>query len=407
MNRLCRSFAILCMLLIAAFSGCVGSDPPVLSTTTVEPPPSLAVDPCPLNVAGEAVTVDVPASGGAHALDVITGATCDWTVESRAPFISITTEKTGRGSATVTINVERNTGAQRSGEIVVNQLTVTVIQAAAPCAFAVTPQSFSFDKDGGTGTVSVTVTQGVDCQWSATSTASFAAVTSGSSGIGNGSVTFRVDSNPAETPRSGSLHIAGATVVVNQGARLPDPTYVLSVSGHQQPWCGSAFSIQSTPGPNISLPNAPGSFTHPARALARGTVVELEGIGAGEVVEWSGCDEDEFAPGVCRVTMGSNRSVHASIEQACAAPSFSSVSAMNVAGTWIVSFTAVDLLPFAGTAFGGVTFTASCVGFSTSTTLASQVSGTVSGTIMVPVTSCPSGGLLTLTDFNGTAQTSW
>jgi hypothetical protein len=410
MNRLCTSLAILCSLLIAALSGsCVGSEPPALSTTTVTPPPSLAVDPCPLNVTGEAVTVDVPFSGGSRTLDVITGATCDWTAKSQSPFITITTDKTGRGSGTVTLNVERNTGAQRSGEVVVNQLTVTVSQAAAPCEFALSPESFAFDKDGGTGTVAVTVTQGADCQWSAQSIASFVVVTSGSSGTGNGSVTFRVESNPAEAPRNGTLSIAGATVVVNQGARSPDPptTYVLSVGGYQQPWCASSFAIQSTPGPNFPPYSAPGSFTHTARALAHGTVVELRGSGGGSVLEWSDCDEGEFEAGVCQVTMNGNRSPRASIAQSCATPSFSAVSANNVSGTWTVSFTAINLVPFAGTAFGGVTFTASCMGFTTSTTLPSQASGTVSGTITVPVVSCPSGGVLSLSDFNGSAQTSW
>ena len=351
----------------------------------------------------------MPFDGGSQTLDVLTGAGCDWTAESRSPFISITTDRTGRGSGTVTLNVERNTGGQRSGEVVVNQLTVTLSQAAAPCEFALSPGSFSFDKDGGSGTVVVTVTQGADCQWSANSNASFVVVTSGSSGTGNGSVTFRVESNPAQVPRTGTLSIAGATVVVNQGARSPEPatTYLLSLGGYQQPWCGSSFAIQSSPGPNFPPYSAPGSFTHAARALAQGAVVELRGSGGGSILEWSDCDANEFEESVCRVTMNGNRSPRATIAQSCATPSFSAVSANNVSGTWTVSFTAVNLVPFAGTAFGGVTFTASCMGFTRSTTLPSQASGTVSGTITVPEASCPSGGLLSLSDFNGSAQTSW
>ncbi len=408
MKRLRASLTIPLWLLLAVLSGsCVGSEPPTLSTTTVAPPPSLAVDPCPLNVTGEQITVAVPFAGGSRTLDVITGATCTWTAESRSPFISITSGTSAQGSGTVTVTVQRNTGAQRSGDVVVNQLTVTLSQAAAPCEFALSPGSLSFDKDGGTGTVAVTVTQGVDCQWTATSNASFVVVTSGSSGTGSGSVTFRVESNPAESTRTGTLTIAGTSVVVNQGARSPEPptTYVLTVIGYQQPWCASSFAIQAIPGPNFPSVSSPGSFTQ-TRAIVAGTVVELSGSGAGSIVEWNTC-QNEVSGGTCRVTMNGDTSVNASIAQSCATPSFSGVSRNNVSGTWTVNFTAANLVPFAGTAFGGVTFTASCMGFTTSTTLASQASGTVSGSLLVPVASCPTGGTLSLSDFNGSASTSW
>jgi hypothetical protein len=409
MNRLCRSLTIRSWLLLAVLSGsCVGSEPPTLSTTTVAPPPSLAVDPCPLNVPGEQVTVAVPFAGGSRTFDVITGATCNWAAESRSPFISITSDTSGQGSATVTVSVQRNTGAQRSGEVVVNQLTVTLSQAAAPCEFSVSPGTLSFDKDGGTGTVAVTVTQGADCQWTANSNASFVVLTSGSSGTGSGSITFRVESNPSQVARTATLSIAGTTVVVNQGGRPPEPaqTFLLSVGGYQQPWCGTSFVIQSSPGPNYPPSSSPGSFSHPSRALNEGTVVELRGSAGGSIVEWSDCD-NESAEGVCRVTMNRNRSPRASIAQSCATPSFSAVSRTGVSASWQINFTAVNLLPVAGTSFGGVVVTASCSGYSQSTTLPSQASGTVSGSMLVSMGDCSNGGTLSLTDFNGSASTSW
>jgi hypothetical protein len=409
MNRLCASLTIPLWLLLAVLSAsCVGSEAPTLSTTTVAPPPSLAVDPCPLSVTGEEVTVLVPFAGGSRTLDVITGATCDWMAESRSSFISITSDRSGQGSGTLTVNVQRNTGAQRSGEVVVNQLTVTLSQAAAPCEFALSPATFSFDKDGGAGTVAVTVTQGADCQWTASSNASFVVVTSGSSGTGNGAVMFRVDSNPAVATRTGTLSIAGTSVAVNQGGRPPEPvqTFVLSVGGYQQPWCGTSFAIQSSPGPNYPPSSAPGSFTHAPRTLVEGTVVELRGSAGGSIVEWSDCD-NESGGGVCRVTMNRDRSPRASIAQSCATPSFSAVSRTGVSASWQITFTAVNLAPIAGTTFGGVVVTASCSGFSQSMTLPSQVSGTVSGSMFVSMGDCLNGGTLSLTDFNGTASTSW
>jgi len=207
------------LLLAALTAGCV-EQAPTLSTTTVTPPPSLGVDPCPLNVPTETTAV-VPAGGESRTVDVITGESCSWMAESRASFIAIT-PASGRGSGTVTVTVQANTGAARTGSVVVNNLTLTVSQAALPCAFALSPTSQSFSRDGGSGTVGVIVTQGVDCQWTAASNASFISLTSGSGGTGSGSVTYRVESNGGPA-RSGTLTIAGITFAVNQAEFPPDP----------------------------------------------------------------------------------------------------------------------------------------------------------------------------------------
>lgn len=71
------------------------------------------------------------------------------------------------------------------------------------------------------GMVSVTAISG--CSWTAVSNASWITVTGGSSGIGDGSVTFSVASNGG-TPRSGTLTIAGYTVTVTQGSTFSNPT---------------------------------------------------------------------------------------------------------------------------------------------------------------------------------------
>ena len=39
--------------------------------------------------------------------------------------------------------------------------------------------------------------------------------------------------------------------------------------------------------------------------------------------------------------------------------------------------------------------------------LPSSASGTISSSIVVPVSACEGGGTLSLTDFNGTASTTW
>jgi hypothetical protein len=393
------------LLLAALSAGCVGGETPTLSTTTVTPPPSLAVDPCPLTVPTE-MTAIVPAGGDSRTVDVITGESCAWTAESRAAFITLT-PTSGRGSGTVMVNVQANTGAPRTGFVVVNSLTLTVSQAGVPCAFALTSSSQSFDRDGGSGTVGVTVTQGVDCQWTAASNASFITLTSGSSGTGSGSVSFRVAPNGG-AERSGTLTIGGLTFTVGQAAVPPNLPQVLTLTirGFTRPWCASSFAIQSSPGPNYPSPSAPGLFQH-TRQLFDGTNLVLTASGAGSISEWSGCDST--SGNTCRAEMnGTDRELQAEVAESCATPSFSSVSRTSLSGSWTISFTAVNLLPFAGSSHGGVTVVAQCSGFSSSPlTIPSSASGTISSSIVVPVSACEGGGTLSLTDFNGTASTTW
>ena len=393
------------LLLAALSAGCVGGETPTLSTTTVTPPPSLAVDPCPLNVPTE-MTAIVPAGGDSRTIDVITGESCAWTAESRASFVTLT-PTSGRGSGSVTVNIQANTGAPRTGSVVVNSLTLTVSQAGVPCAFALSSAGQSFDRDGGSGTVGVIVTQGVDCRWTAASNASFITLTSGSEGTGSGSVSFRVAANTGDE-RSGTLTIAGQTFSVSQAAVPPNLPQILTltVRGYTRPWCASSFAIQSSPGPNYPSPSGPGVFQTAARQLFEGTNVVLTASGAGSVVEWSGCDSTSGSS--CRVTMNGDRELQAEVAESCATPSFSSVSRTAVSTNWTISFTAVNLMPLAGSSYGGVTVYASCMGFtSSSLTIPSSSSGTVSSSLVVPVSACPSGGTLHLQDFNGTNQATW
>ena len=96
-------------------------------------------------------------------------------------------------------------------------VTVTIDQAAraSTCASSITPAAQTITAAGGAGTVAVTAATG--CAWTATSHAAWITVRSGSSGTGNGSVTFDVGANTGAA-RSGTLTIAGQTFTVNQAS---------------------------------------------------------------------------------------------------------------------------------------------------------------------------------------------
>lgn len=90
------------------------------------------------------------------------------------------------------------------------------VDAALPCTSApsLSEPSKSINSAGGAGTVNVVSVVG--CGWVATADASWLSITSGSSGVGNGSVTYSVAANTSTTPRSGTLTIGGQTFTVHQ-----------------------------------------------------------------------------------------------------------------------------------------------------------------------------------------------
>jgi CSLREA domain-containing protein len=84
------------------------------------------------------------------------------------------------------------------------------------CTITVPPvTSINFNASGGSGSIDVTATNG--CAWTAVSSVPWFLITSGNSGVGNGTVNFTVPPNTGPA-RSGTLTIAGRTINVNQAA---------------------------------------------------------------------------------------------------------------------------------------------------------------------------------------------
>jgi trimeric autotransporter adhesin len=76
-------------------------------------------------------TVDMDARGGPIQLRVAVAASCAWTSESAVPWIRVTAGTQGTGNGPVLLQVERNTGAPREGQVTVAGTRVRVIQGGA------------------------------------------------------------------------------------------------------------------------------------------------------------------------------------------------------------------------------------------------------------------------------------
>jgi uncharacterized protein (TIGR03437 family) len=86
------------------------------------------------------------------------------------------------------------------------------------CEYTVAPLTQAFSAAGGTGTINVATS--TDCGWTATRSSAWMSVTAGSSGTGNGTVTYTVQANTSPSARVGGLLVAGRYVLITQAGSL-------------------------------------------------------------------------------------------------------------------------------------------------------------------------------------------
>ncbi len=110
---------------------------------------------------------------------------------------------------TGTYIVEVNSGAVGS-----YTLTINTPSTQPTCTYQLTPTNQSFTNLGGNGTINVSTQQG--CNWNVVNNNAWITITGGSSGSGNGTVSYTVAANPAGAARVGILTIGGQTFTVNQ-----------------------------------------------------------------------------------------------------------------------------------------------------------------------------------------------
>jgi fibronectin type 3 domain-containing protein len=164
------------------------------------------------------ITAIVTSSSGGYGATVTANSGCSWTaVSNNAAWITIGSGATGIGNGTVSYTVTANPSKDpRTGTLTIAGQTVTVAQAGAPCSYSLNSAGQSLGAWGGTGNVGVTAIGG--CTWSDESNVPWITITSGGSGVGNGTVNYSVEANSGASSRSGTMSIGGWTFTVNQAA---------------------------------------------------------------------------------------------------------------------------------------------------------------------------------------------
>jgi hypothetical protein len=202
---------------IAANTGAARTGTLTVATQTFTVTQAAGAAPCTYSISPTSQSVD--ANANTATVSVTTTAACTWTSTSGVAWVTVTSGASGTGNGSVGLSIAANSGAARSGTATIAGQSFTVNQAAfvAPCTFAIAPTSQNMPAPGGTGTVTVTTASG--CAWTAASNAPWLTITSGASGIGNGSVGFSAAANVAGS-RTGTLTIAGQTFTVTQDAAV-------------------------------------------------------------------------------------------------------------------------------------------------------------------------------------------
>jgi hypothetical protein len=165
-------------------------------------------------------------TGATGGVAVSLAAGCTWSAVSNAGWITLTGTTAGNGTGSVPYSVAVNTTtSQRVGTATIAGQTFTVTQAAGTCTYSISPTSQTVAANGGNASTTVTASGGT-CDWTAASNNSWLTVTSGASGTGNGTVTFRASPNAGSAQRTGTLTIAGRTFTVTQPGN--NCTYVIT-----------------------------------------------------------------------------------------------------------------------------------------------------------------------------------
>ena len=198
------AFALASLLALAAAVSCDKDSP-------VEPGPDCTTTVSP-------TTFSLPATGGAGSVSISVEAGCTWSAQTNASWLTLSSASSGSGPATVAFTAAANASeTQRVGTLTIAGQTITVTQqGAAPqgCTYTVSPESALYSKDGGSG--SLAITAGSGCSWTAVSNVGWVTIASGTSGSGNGTVSYSVTENNATSERTGSLTVAGRTVTITQ-----------------------------------------------------------------------------------------------------------------------------------------------------------------------------------------------
>jgi glucose/arabinose dehydrogenase len=170
--------------------------------------------PCTYSVSPENRTFS--SGGGSGTVAVTSTSGCAWAAISSAPWLRVTSGATGSGNGNVGFTADANPSADtRTARLTIGGQTFTVTQTGVgACEYSLGTVRATFGRTGGRAKVSVTAGEG--CTWTAASDVPWIAITGGTSGSGNGTISYIVGRNTVSGGRNGAITVAGLPFVVQQ-----------------------------------------------------------------------------------------------------------------------------------------------------------------------------------------------
>jgi uncharacterized protein (TIGR03437 family) len=186
-------------------------------------------------------TATVSADGATNTASVSTTAECPWSASVDVPWISAS--GTGQGNGSFSYSVQPNTAKEsRTGTITVGNDTLVVTQQPA-CSFTLAPPFQQIRSSAETG--SITVTANVSsCVRNAISDSPWLTIPVGSTGTGNGTISWSAAANTTPTTRSAKITVGDATFSLQQEGG--SCSYSISPSAQNIPAIGSSGSFALT-----------------------------------------------------------------------------------------------------------------------------------------------------------------
>lgn len=199
-----------------------------IATQQVSIQQSAAVITCTYSISPGSASTGKDAATGTIA--VTAPATCAWTADGSASWLTVTGGNQGSGNGTVTYSVSRNPDTTaRTATIRIADQTFTLTQSGdlGVCQYSVAPVDFSPCMRS--VELSSQVTAQSACTWTAEPGASWITISSGHSGSGSGTVRFKVSDN-YDAPRSGVVMVRWPAMTAGQNLRIAQAGCYYAVS---------------------------------------------------------------------------------------------------------------------------------------------------------------------------------
>jgi hypothetical protein len=226
-------------------------------------------------------------------VDVAALSTTNWNATSNASWISVVDPGAKKGNSTVTLAISTNPSfLERTGTVTIGSANFTIRQSGTPYPqMDILPKTATAEPTGAFANVAVIATP--DAPWTAESLTPWI-VASGTSGTGNGNISYVASANPTLSSRVGKVRVYAPVALPKTDltqsllVHIPIDRYDLSGWGHHinariENRMDGSFSHQLRAQPNIKLDADAGSVGIRFNVENLGAIHRLVGLNANSV----------------------------------------------------------------------------------------------------------------------------